>query len=46
MGPLTEDHFSPVLARLLFGEFLDRIFPGRWVDDRGFILGRSWEIIS
>jgi hypothetical protein len=42
-GPLAEDHLSPVLARLLLIEPLDRLLPGQWMRrDRAQVLADSF----
>lgn len=42
LGALETDHLTPVLARMLFPEFLDAVLPGQWVgEDRGIILSKS-----
>lgn len=42
-GPVVLDHLSPVLARLLLIEPIDRLLPGRWAKgDRAQILTESF----
>jgi len=41
--PVVQDHLSPVLARLLFIELIDRLVPGHWfVRDRAQVLADSF----
>lgn len=41
--PIVTDHLSPVLARLLFVETVDRLLPGQWVSrDRAQVLSDSF----
>ena len=46
-APVITDHLSPVLARLLLLETLDRLLPGAWLDrDRAQILTDSFMAAS
>ncbi|MBD9544523.1 hypothetical protein IB276_34355 [Ensifer sp. ENS04] len=45
--PVTADHLSPVLARLLFVELVDRALPGKWLSrDRAQILADSFLYVA
>jgi hypothetical protein len=45
--PFSKDHLSPVLARLLLLESVDRLVPGPWLGkDRAFILTESFRSAS
>lgn len=45
--PFGVDHLSPVLARLLLLETVDRLLPGPWLGkDRAFVLTESFRLAS